>query len=270
MTTKFHVLIDADIIAYQASTLAEQLDPFDQTPRRDVSLADLVDAASSDIEELHGMFDDSEVMLVFSPSDRTNFRRKVDSTYKQNRNPKPKPRMYWELVRELKTNYNNLEISHLEGDDVLGILHTKNPKNSVICSSDKDLRTIPGHIYDFHHKQHHYLTPNQANHFWMYQTLMGDATDGYKGCPGIGKKKAADILPCIDQNEDEDVFLERLWFEVIQTYFDYYKNVDVALATALRQSRLARILRCSDYNFDRKSVRLWHPTEEINLPLNTK
>lgn len=268
MTQPFHVLIDADIIAYQTATIAEQLDPFDQTPRRDVTLENLVGVAVDEIRELNDMFENSEVLLVFSPSDRSNFRKKVDSTYKQNRNPKPKPRMYWELVRELKTVYANIEINHLEGDDVLGILHTRNPSNSVMVSSDKDMKTIPGRLYDFHHNEHHNISINQANYNWMYQTLMGDSADGYKGCPGIGKKKAAAILPPLDENEDDDVYLERLWFEVLETYRSFYKNPDVAESAAIRQARLARILRCHDYDWVNQNVRLWHPNDEINLPLN--
>tara|TARA_X000001382_G_scaffold116786_1_gene96106 strand:+ start:345 stop:1163 length:819 start_codon:yes stop_codon:yes gene_type:complete len=269
MTDDFYILIDADIVAYQTATIADQLDPFDGTPRRDITLQDLVETASADIKIYHEIFEEpSEVVLVFSPSDRSNFRKSVDSTYKQNRNPKPKPKMYWELVRELKTIYNNIEINGLEGDDVLGIMHTRNPKNSVMVSSDKDMKTIPGRLYDFHHNEHHHITPNQANYNWMYQTLMGDSTDGYPGCPGIGKKKAAAILPTIDENECEDVYLERMWFEVLETYRAYFKNPDVAESAAVRQARLARILRCQDYDWVDQTVRLWHPKEAVNLPLN--
>ena len=269
MTDDFYILIDADIVAYQTATIADQLDPFDGTPRRDITLQDLVETASADIKIYHEIWEKpSEVVLVFSPSDRSNFRKSVDSTYKQNRNPKPKPKMYWELVRELKTIYNNVEINGLEGDDVLGIMHTRNPKNSVMVSSDKDMKTIPGRLYDFHHNEHHHITPNQANYNWMYQTLMGDSTDGYPGCPGIGKKKAAAILPTIDENECEDVYLERMWFEVLETYRAYFKNPDVAESAAVRQARLARILRCQDYDWVDQTVRLWHPKEAVNLPLN--
>jgi len=267
MTDDFYVLIDADIVAYQTSALAEALDPFDGTPRRDMTLEHLVDIATDDIHELHRLFDNSQVLLVFSPADRSNFRKAVDSSYKQNRNPKPKPKMYWELVRELKSIYNNVEIQGLEGDDVMGILHTRNPDMSVIVSSDKDMRTIPGWVYDFHHNQHHKISENQANWNWMYQALMGDTADGYSGCPGIGKKKAAGILPTVDDNEDTDVFLERLWYEVLETYKAYYKNPDIAESQAVRQARLARILRFHDYDWVDQTVNLWHPREAVNLPL---
>src|SRR3546814_13603695 len=37
-------------------------------------------------------------------------------------------------------------------------------------------------------------TAESAENFWLYQTLMGDSTDGYKGCPGCGPKSAEAIL----------------------------------------------------------------------------
>ena len=268
MSQTFHTLIDADIIAYQTAAIGAGLDPFDGTPRRDMGLDTLVDIAVEEINDLNRNFDGAEVLLAFSPADRSNFRKTVDNSYKANRNPKPKPPMYWELVRELKTIFNNVEINGLEGDDVIGILHTRYPDTSIMISSDKDMKTIPGRLYDFHHLQHHDISVNQANYNWMTQTLMGDTADGYPGCPGIGKKKAANILPLVDDTEDEDVFLERLWYEVIETYQNHFKNPDVAESAAVRQARLARILRCDDYCYDSKSVRLWHPKEEIAVPMS--
>jgi hypothetical protein len=40
----------------------------------------------------------------------------------------------------------------------------------------------------------HEITEAQADRFHMIQTLTGDVTDGYPGCPGIGPVKAEQIL----------------------------------------------------------------------------
>ena len=38
------------------------------------------------------------------------------------------------------------------------------------------------------------INEKEANYFHMLQTLTGDPTDGYKGCPNIGKVTAEKIL----------------------------------------------------------------------------
>ena len=76
----------------------------------------------------------------------------------------------------------------LEADDVLGILATE-PSNEerIIVSIDKDLYQIPakvskdGKTYEGYQK-------NEANYWHMMQTLTGDSTDGYSGCPKVGVK----------------------------------------------------------------------------------
>ncbi len=70
----------------------------------------------------------------------------------------------------------------------------KGPKGEkIIVSLDKDMKTIPG----FHYNQKHpelgifEVTPKEADEWHLIQTLAGDQTDGYAGCPGIGMEKAS-------------------------------------------------------------------------------
>ena len=68
----------------------------------------------------------------------------------------------------------------LEADDALGIYATKHPGN-VICSPDKDMRQIPGQLFDM--KETMSVTPEEGAKWHLIQTLAGDQTDGYAGVP---------------------------------------------------------------------------------------
>jgi len=113
----------------------------------------------------------------------------------------------------------------------------------------------------------------EANAYWLKQTLSGDVTDGYGGCPGIGSTIAEKI---IDQglkkvpydhvlkggpNKGKTVLrhseepCDDLWEVVVS----HYAAAGLGEEEALRQARCARILRASDYNFKTKEPILWTP-----------
>jgi DNA polymerase-1 len=62
----------------------------------------------------------------------------------------------------------------------------------------------------------------------MYQTLVGDTSDGYPGCPGIGPVKAEKVLG-----------MPPNWQDVVGAY----RAAKLTEADALVQARVARILR---------------------------
>ncbi len=39
-----------------------------------------------------------------------------------------------------------------------------------------------------------HITLAEADRYHLYQTLVGDATDGYPGCPGVGEVAANKVL----------------------------------------------------------------------------
>ena len=75
---------------------------------------------------------------------------------------------------------------------------------------------------------------------------MGDATDGYSGCPGIGPKTAEKVL---EQGCD--------WATVVGCF----KAKGLSEEAALIQARVARICHAKDYDFEKKEVILWNPPE---------
>ena len=72
----------------------------------------------------------------------------------------------------------------------------------------------------------------------MYQTLVGDLTDGFGGCPTIGGVKASRVLAVCPKD------LPEMWDAVVAEY----KRQKLDEEYALTQARLARILRASDWD----------------------
>ena len=81
----------------------------------------------------------------------------------------------------------------------------------VILSGDKDLRTIPGIHHFIHDESTEIVDEKSANYNFMYQTLTGDMTDGFGGCPGVGGVKASRILA----NKKD---LPEMWEAVVAEY----------------------------------------------------
>ena len=117
------------------------------------------------------------------------------------------------------------------------------PEN-IIVSPDKDMKQIPGKLYDFNETVD--ITPEDGARWHLIQTLAGDNTDGYAGVPGIGIKKAVKIF-------EEKGYT---WKAVVETFEEKGMTEEDALCNA----RLARILQTTDYDHDRKEPILWTPT----------
>ena len=136
----------------------------------------------------------------------------------------------------------------MEADDTLGIYATKYPGN-LIVSPDKDMRQIPGDLYDF--KERVFITPEEGAKWHLIQTLAGDNTDGYSGVPGIGVKRA------------QAIFNEKgySWKTVVETFVDKEMTEEDALVNA----RLARILTTDDYDHEKREPILWTPSPDYEV-----
>lgn len=183
--------------------------------------------------------------LAIALSGGDNFRKRLADTYKRHRTRKP---LNYTAIRErLEETYPCKSVETLEGDDLLGIWQTSGKfGDTIIWSDDKDMKGIPGK----HWTKDGYLEVSEAeaDYFWMTQVLTGDATDGYSGLPGVGPKGAEKILP-------KGIPLEVLWECVTEAYGLKGLEID----DALLQARLARILRATDWDSEKKEVILWRP-----------
>jgi DNA polymerase-1 len=188
--------------------------------------------------------------FVWCFSDTENFRKAILPSYKQNRTGE-KPVALSGLVQKIKDQFGDRVYVRpgLEADDVLGILAT-NPKllkghRKVVYSGDKDMQQLPAEV--FNGKTLRKITPEQADRFFFEQVLIGDSTDNYAGCPGIGPVKAAKLLEGVQDG--------RYWEAIVAAY----QKAGLTEADALVQARVARILRSSDFNYTLKEPKLWTP-----------
>ena len=236
------LLVDADFIVYKACAGAEEdIDWGDDVITVVSRFSEALAMVERDLTRLKTEFlwDVPELLLFFSDSE--NFRKKIYPEYKGHRNRK-KPCGYRKVISELSNRYEVIRLPELEADDSMGIYATANPGN-IICSPDKDMKQIPGRLFDM--KELTMIDPVEGARWHLIQTLAGDQTDGYSGVPGIGIKRAVSLF-------EEDGYT---WKTVVKAFTD--KNLTEE--DALLNARLARILTYTDYDPIEHTVIPWTP-----------
>lgn len=262
------LLLDADIVAFQLAAthqrtyrfpgmeaLCVAADDFETLPVRiDAEVSKLTQAVMAD-----------HVIVCLSCPTEENWRLKVLPSYKGNRDYSQRP-VHLKAVKDyLEANFPSYRRDTLEADDIMGILSTMKglPKNflaehpqipattkKVIVSEDKDMKTIPGWLWNPKKDRAPWLVSEAEADWWhLYQALCGDTTDGYVGCPGCGPVKAGKAL-----GAPGELPLDVMWDRVLKLYSIRQLGPEDALV----QARVARICRASDYDFKNKEVILWN------------
>lgn len=246
------LLVDGDILAFRsvAANFHEvEWEPAIWSYWTDIDAAK--DAMKGLMDKLTSCVEPDEVVLAITGSG--NFRRDLCPSYKAHR--KAKPPGYRAFQDWLLTEFRTYERDGLEADDCLGILMTADdlmPGLKVLWSGDKDLKQIAGtHLdaSDVTQPRLHEVTELDGDILHAVQTLTGDTTDGYPGCPGIGPAKAAKIVA--EAKGD----LGKLWGLVEAAYV----KAGLTRDDMILQARLARILRASDFCFETRKPILWTP-----------
>ena len=239
------LLIDADIYAFRALAATEEETNWgDDVWTLSADHRAAYAAFSGEILKIKEELKSDDLLLCFSGSD--NFRKQINPTYKGNRKNSRKPLGYAAFVDKLKQEYDWKQHDNLEADDVLGMLATR-PDNAgacVVVSEDKDLMTIPCKLYRPHADERLNISEQDADRNFYMQTLTGDPTDGYKGCPTIGAKRAEAILG------------SRPAWSLVEAAFI---KQGLTKEDALMQARMARILRWSDWDEKKREPILWRP-----------
>lgn len=235
------LLIDGDIIVYRyASTVEQEVDWGDDVWSLWSDAKEAKQLILQYLEHLVEMTAADDFIFCFS--DKDNFRKTVLPTYKSNRKGKRKPVCYKGVKSWIESKYESITMPNLEGDDVMGILATSGKyEETVIVSEDKDMKTIPGLLW--RNAELEDISEEDADYFHLYQTLVGDTTDGYSGLKGVGDKKATALL-------------ETPTWETVVTAYEKAGHTE---EDALVQARVARILRASDYNAKKQEPILWTP-----------
>lgn len=126
-----------------------------------------------------------------------SFRKEISNTYKANRDESHKPQFFQEL-KDYLINHHDAEVttSGIEADDAMGLASNE---ETVICTLDKDLDTVPGWHYNWRRDHYYHMTSDEADMFFWEQMLMGDAADNIKGVPGIGPVRATKLLHGVEK-----------------------------------------------------------------------
>jgi len=237
------ILLDGDLYMYRAASSAE----FEKDWGDDIwSLnTDLKQAKEIFINMVDGFKEELEcARVVVTFSGYENFRRGVEPTYKANRAKTRKPIGYKALVEWAIEKYDSIRVNTLEADDVMGIMGSIPGTKAIIVSDDKDMKSVPCKLYRPQSKERLDVTIPDADRFFLTQCLTGDTVDGYGGCPKVGPKTAIKLLGTRPS-----------WQAVVAAYNMEGLNEEYALT----QARLARILRCTDWDDSTREPILWEP-----------
>ena len=245
------LLIDADFIVYKCCAACEtEIDYGEDVIFVTSNFSDAYNAVKREIQQIQDVFGSFSKPILFF-SDSKNFRKKISPDYKGHRNRK-KPCGYKRVIRNLKIEYDVCIMPELEADDAMGIYATKLTGN-IIVSPDKDMRQIPGKLYNLDDTTT--ITPEEGAKWHLIQTLAGDQTDGYSGVPGIGVKRAETLFNKEGYN----------WQTVVKAFEDKGLTEDDALLNA----RLARILTVEDYDSKQQEPKLWTPEASYTINSGT-
>jgi len=242
------LFVDADYIVYKACASCESdLDFGDDVIVVVSKFSEAYAAVKRELNKIKNkfMWDVPEVVLFFS--DSTNFRKEIMTAYKGHRNRK-KPCGYKRVINALKDEYEVILMNTLEADDSMGIYATEYPGN-IIVSPDKDMRQIPGTLYNMDETVN--VDEAEGQRWHLIQTLAGDQTDGYAGVPGIGIKRAVALF-------EEKGYT---W----KTVVDAFAEKDLGEDIALQNARLAKILTTDDYDWTAKQPILFSPSSNYRV-----
>lgn len=262
-------IIDADTILYaialSAETRAVSVDPNEEDMwLQTKSLKECYVEAVLEFAKVRDIAKADEVILCLTTS--KCFRYGLLPTYKANRVQR-RPAILKDLQAAImeRKPYTTMGVRGLEADDVCGIAMgtlTMAGRDCVIVSIDKDLKSIPGaflHMPPPNAKNSrdpilYETTENQADRFFLYQTMIGDPVDGYSGIPGFGPKRAEKLL-----TESAHLTFAEQWRWVE----DAFRAKGCDKAFALTQARVARILRNTDWDAVKREVILWTPPTSL-------
>jgi DNA polymerase-1 len=244
------LLIDGDIIAYKHAAGGEvATDWGDHCWTLHTDTKQAVQSMDAYINSLVTILEADKIEIALTGTNV--FRKRIDKSYKASRQKTRKPIGLGVLREHIMTNLRGSIENELEADDLLGIWATDPMFHAgakkIIVSIDKDMQTIPCHLWNSNRPEFGVknISPESANDFHLYQTLVGDSSDGYPGCPTYGPTKSRRLL----DKEGSG------WPMVVEAFEKQGKTEEEALV----QARLARILRIENYNIRTKTIKYWNP-----------
>lgn len=212
------LLIDADTIVYAICSVLEEEDLHPNWPAEQYEeeryTVNLEHAEQLILEKLAFMKNRTGCKEVaFWLSGPNNFRYEIFPNYKTNRKKMRHPAGRQELTKLLCDKYANCFLTDgWEADDEVVYRKHNFPDKYLLAAIDKDvIGATPGRHYNYN-KDIFIVTSRESAVFWPYlQCITGDTSDGLKGVPGIGPKKALGFI-------NEEMNEEELWKGVVEAY----------------------------------------------------
>ena len=257
-----HLLVDADLIAYEAAAGADTVD--EGMERRSFDwVMEKVDSLITHICEECGV--DSPHSIFLTGKDNFRFDIATVKPYKGNRQTE-KP-FYLESTRKyLQVRHNAIMVNGMEADDALAITAKKlGYENTIIASRDKDLKQVPCTHFSWECYNQPQWGPELVTEIgdieieledkllksglpskavkkisgtglkWFYtQCITGDSTDNIPGLEGKGAALAYELLK--DTTTEIEMFQR-----VMQAYTEKY--AENAAERLLEQGRLLWMCR---------------------------
>lgn len=245
---KIRLLIDGDYLVYTgARKFEETIDWGDGVLTTHVEVKKCKDWIRKEINYLAKTLEASEVFIALSGTRRKSFRIKLFPGYKKNRLKTLRPAGYYYIRSFMLKELGAMSIEELEADDVVGVMATSPSEyRDIVISPDKDFNTIPCELVDPFKlgKGLRTITREDAEKYFWSQVIIGDATDGYKGCPGYGPVKVKKLLSDVPSSD---------YAKVIRDVFIKTLGSDEQF---IQCAQMAFILRHGYYDFNSKEIRI--------------
>lgn len=248
------LLIDGDIVAYKHAAGGEvSTDWGDECWTLHTDTKQAKQSMDAHINSLVTVLEADKVEIALTGTNV--FRKRIAKTYKASRQKSRKPIGLGVLREHIMTTWRGCIENELEADDLLGVWATDPMFHAgckkIIVSIDKDMQTVPCYLWNSNRPEFGVknISRREADLFHLYQTLVGDSTDGYPGCPTYGPTKSKRLLDSIVHDE------ESAWDKVVEAF----EKQGLTKEDALVQARLARILRIENYNIRTKTIKYWNP-----------
>ena len=151
-------------------------------------------------------FDKLELYLT----GKGNFREGIATLrgYKSNRIGKAKPVHYKGIRRYMRERWGAVTVKGYEADDALAMIahqHEYDHEAVILCSGDKDLRTVPGRHYNPRKKTWSIVTKQEALLNFYRQVITGDTVDAIMGCYKAGPKAADELLSTLFEQDENTI-----------------------------------------------------------------
>jgi hypothetical protein len=204
-------LIDADVLVYEVGFGAEtgwKKEGRDEPPPFDY-VADMVD---NRINNICAIVNATKPPILFLTG-QGNFRFDIAKRQPYKDRPGNKPFHYKNIKAYIQSKYETRVSEGMEADDLLAIEQTSRPGETIICTRDKDLRSVPGWHYGWELGNQPQYGPLLVDEFgslrlsrdrkslkgegilfFYAQCLTGDSVDTVLGLPNTGPVKAYNIL----------------------------------------------------------------------------